>query len=760
MLGAFVAFSLLGGVLVASTPAEPATATPTWPLEVSDTAVFGVIADENGGLSLNSCTTGGSYNSHSMAYYLDENQVVRNELQSYGGKPQFCDRYGTESPDGVFLSYYPTSATTSVLTARKNNRQLWEISTSSPTDCDVTSWVTKFMVPASVSVGSDGNIYMILTTDAGDSAMACPERLFGVNATTGATIIDEPLTTPASPTYNKSQAWTYEDYILVLDRDGSVRKFEYDGDEVTNASYPYIFTPGSGKMFYRAAANADGTVYAVSATTGAWNAMTLLYHEDGGSTGSIYNSAHASRVVTGHTFNADGDFISFDGSGAVDIFDLSLGTVSTFTVTAPSGYPNSIFFDYVEDANGNAIAYRTSYNTSYTGSAVSVDFIDGATSAVTNLYFDSGTGDARPTTFPVGEIGRSIAGGYLYASLCEDQSSQCSGGSTPPDSWIHKISVGGFGEPVLHTFGQSGYESDELEYVAMGDSYSSGEGNPGFNPWTDRSGINECHRSISLSYAQWLVNYGDLDLHLTDYVACSGATTDTVLNGGSSVGTWDEPAQINSLTASTDRISLTIGGNDIGFKSILEACVKSPVNTSGWGCSSDTSVTDLVADRLDALDGVSSGGMDPNGRTIHSLLSVIQEIAEAAPNASIYIAGYPKLFGDSSAYYAENLDAPGDAVCPVTLSATVSYSDAQWLNDQANALNQLISDAVIAANVENIDITYVAPSLFEGRGLCDNGDAYLYGVELTGSGISSASMHPNEAGQTIAYALMFQSLMN
>ncbi len=41
----------------------------------------------------------------------------------------------------------------------------------------------------------------------------------------------------------------------------------------------------------------------------------------------------------------------------------------------------------------------------------------------------------------------------------------------------------------------SQYEAPSPSYVAMGDSFSSGEGNPPFETGTDEEGVNECHRS-------------------------------------------------------------------------------------------------------------------------------------------------------------------------------------------------------------------------------------------------------------------------
>ncbi|MDQ3154030.1 MAG: hypothetical protein M3R63_20705 [Actinomycetota bacterium] len=79
----------------------------------------------------------------------------------------------------------------------------------------------------------------------------------------------------------------------------------------------------------------------------------------------------------------------------------------------------------------------------------------------------------------------------------------------------------------------SGYEGELIpaepppaKYVAMGDSFSSGEGNAPFEAGTDTSS-NTCHRS-PLAYPRLLQN--DLNLGSTAFVACSGAVSDYIIN--------------------------------------------------------------------------------------------------------------------------------------------------------------------------------------------------------------------------------------
>lgn len=89
-------------------------------------------------------------------------------------------------------------------------------------------------------------------------------------------------------------------------------------------------------------------------------------------------------------------------------------------------------------------------------------------------------------------------------------------------------------------------------YVAMGSSFAAG---PGIAP-PAKGSPRRCARSAN-NYAHLLAKR--LALDLTD-VTCSGAKTGHIL------GPWKElPAQLDAVTADTRLVTLTIGGNDLGY---------------------------------------------------------------------------------------------------------------------------------------------------------------------------------------------------
>ena len=90
-------------------------------------------------------------------------------------------------------------------------------------------------------------------------------------------------------------------------------------------------------------------------------------------------------------------------------------------------------------------------------------------------------------------------------------------------------------------------------YVALGDSYSSGTGT---RTYFDSG----CQKSV---YAYpYLLSQQRANTSLV-FAACSGAKTGNVLS-----------SQVSSLTTDTKFVTITIGGNDAGFSSVITECAK------------------------------------------------------------------------------------------------------------------------------------------------------------------------------------------
>jgi lysophospholipase L1-like esterase len=231
-----------------------------------------------------------------------------------------------------------------------------------------------------------------------------------------------------------------------------------------------------------------------------------------------------------------------------------------------------------------------------------------------------------------------------------------------------------------------------VRYVALGDSYSSGLG---AGAMISSSG--SCDRSTGAYSQLWASAH-----HPASYtsVACSGATTSTVIS-----------TQLSALSAATTLVSVTVGGNDVGFSSTMETCVLHSTSTCVAAIQADEA---LVSS---ALPG--------------ELNSVLGDIASAAPSARVIVLGYPDLY-----------DLSRSSTC-IGLSTT----DRTDLNQAADELNAAIKTAAAARGDTFAD---VRPA-FAGHSICDS-SPWLHSVNILDV---SESYHPTAAGQADAYLPVF-----
>ncbi|MGH3856474.1 MAG: SGNH/GDSL hydrolase family protein [Pseudonocardiaceae bacterium] len=144
------------------------------------------------------------------------------------------------------------------------------------------------------------------------------------------------------------------------------------------------------------------------------------------------------------------------------------------------------------------------------------------------------------------------------------------------------------------------------DYAALGDSYSSGFGTGVYDP---ASGA--CDRS-PLSYPSlWVAEHHPASF---EFAACSGAETADVL-----------ATQISALRPGTNLVTITIGGNDTGFSTVLQICT---------AASSDRTCDAAV----DAAETFARFVLPAR------LARTYGAIRRAAPRAHVIVLGYPRLF--------------------------------------------------------------------------------------------------------------------
>jgi hypothetical protein len=309
-----------------------------------------------------------------------------------------------------------------------------------------------------------------------------------------------------------------------------------------------------------------------------------------------------------------------------------------------------------------------------------------------------------------------------------------------------------------------------IGYTALGDSYSSGDGIGQYQAGSAASS-DQCNRSV-LAYPP--LSDAARRLGKLTFVACAGAVTSDLVSPNHDGNTNPvthaiEPAQISSIPVHTKSVTLTIGGNDAGFASVLTSCVTGKVGPvtvfphvfeSFGGCHTNGTLNQTVTKRLQALAGTARANA-PEGTPIVAITALLSRIHSQASQAHVYVVGYPVLFGSSKSSChvgdVKVLHVPlfGD----VHAGLSVSAADVTWLNAVAGRLNGVLRSAVTTAANKGLSATFVDVSAkFAGHRLCDTGASWIAPVtghadlqSRTGS-LAAGSFHPTAAGQRGGYA--------
>ena len=157
------------------------------------------------------------------------------------------------------------------------------------------------------------------------------------------------------------------------------------------------------------------------------------------------------------------------------------------------------------------------------------------------------------------------------------------------------------------------------EYVALGSSYAAGAGLGPRQPGSPRL----CARSDA-GYPPRLAER--LSLSLVD-MTCSGSVTDHVRNGGQ----FFQQPQIRTLSAQTRLVTVTVGGNDVGFVRDLFLLASRNSNTGlRW----------LVSK---VWDGPPTMAERNFGKLRAELIALLDAIRSRAPSARVVVATYPAV---------------------------------------------------------------------------------------------------------------------
>lgn len=232
----------------------------------------------------------------------------------------------------------------------------------------------------------------------------------------------------------------------------------------------------------------------------------------------------------------------------------------------------------------------------------------------------------------------------------------------------------------------AGASAATVTYAALGDSYSSGLGADDYDL---ASGI--CLRGRHAYPVLWAAAH---PVRSFSFIACAGATTDTVRSG-----------QLAVLSPATTLVTISVGGNDIGFAGVVSTCK----------LGSTTACADAVA-----------GARTQTRTTLPAkLAATYAQIRAKAPNARLVVLGYPRLFETT----------PCGALAMSLANRTAINSGAAEL------------ESVIRARAEASGATYVSvDAAFEGHRVCA-AKPWINGTVA----LLINSYHPRAAGYSQAY---------
>ncbi|OIV37562.1 hypothetical protein BIV57_10400 [Mangrovactinospora gilvigrisea] len=232
------------------------------------------------------------------------------------------------------------------------------------------------------------------------------------------------------------------------------------------------------------------------------------------------------------------------------------------------------------------------------------------------------------------------------------------------------------------------------QYVALGDSYSAGVGSGS----ALSGGVSGCGQTTG-AYP-YLYDQATAPGSFS-FQACGGAVTSDVVNN-----------QLGTLGPGTTLVSITVGGNDVGFSSVMETCLTSSDST--------------------CLSTIATAEQEARNQLPAKLDTTYAAIRAKAPNADVVVLGYPEFYDTAKGSCLDLMDAAKRAA----------------VDQGADLLNGVVrGEAAKYAGFGYIDVV----SRFAGHEICDSSPWINNWYGLSGP------FHPTTAGQTGGYLPAFES---
>jgi hypothetical protein len=206
------------------------------------------------------------------------------------------------------------------------------------------------------------------------------------------------------------------------------------------------------------------------------------------------------------------------------------------------------------------------------------------------------------------------------------------------DTKLFPVKIAGLGLDYLRGAVFFKTPKQTAAYIAPGDSFSAGESLTPFESGTDIPNLNKCHRS-SQAYPQLIAGSSPKipQLGSSSFRACSGARSENIIDAPQ----WNEGIQLDLWPDTTTKlVTLTLGGNDIGFGDLAKACILE-FASCGIGSTAYTNSLNRI-----------------NNELASKLIAVYRKILQYAPNAKVFVIGYPQVMANKAP------NDPVDGRCP------------------------------------------------------------------------------------------------
>ncbi|MGW4897940.1 SGNH/GDSL hydrolase family protein [Kitasatospora sp. NPDC004240] len=230
-----------------------------------------------------------------------------------------------------------------------------------------------------------------------------------------------------------------------------------------------------------------------------------------------------------------------------------------------------------------------------------------------------------------------------------------------------------------------------VNYVALGDSYSSGLG---AGSYLGDSG--SCKRSTNAYPYLWKNTH---TVSSFSFVACSGARTGDVQNN-----------QLSALNSATTLVSISVGGNDAGFSSTMQTCV--------------------LDGEEECLAAVAAGKNYATTTLPGKLDALYAAIHAKAPNARVVVMGYPHLYKVGGS-------------CIFGIGDTKRAA----INSASDVLNDVLAKRAANAGFAFGDVR----SIFTNHEICGSSTTWLNSTTFP----IEESYHPKASGQSGGYLPVF-----